>query len=140
MTAEERDNKIIDALKVGIVMTYGELREKTGLLTGSLSRGLKSVIKRGNVVHEGIFYALTENKDKLKEKVKNQSGKQIEIPVTYQVCRDHTNDLKGILKIWKNEISVTKILSGEDFLTPGVTSSILLYPRLVPVNVARHFG
>lgn len=136
---EERNDKIINALKNDIIMTFSALKKGTGLNDGTLSRGLKFLMKTNRVVHEEEFYALTENKDKLKEKVKNQSGKQIEIPLTYQVCRDHTNDLKGILKIWKNEISVTKLVSGVDFHTPGVTSSILLYPRLVPLTVDRNF-
>lgn len=120
-------------------MTFSALKKGTGLNDGTLNRGLKSLMKTGDVVHLGEFYALSENRDRLKEKVKNQSSKPTESSIVYQICRDHTKDLKEILKIWKNEISVRKVLSGKESLTPGVTSSILLYPKLVPVNVARHF-
>lgn len=73
MSAEERNQKIIDALREGVVMISTNIVKKvkkTGISKPATYRGLKSLEKEGRILNDYIYYALIENKDKLEEKVR----------------------------------------------------------------------
>ncbi len=109
MSAEERDNKIIDALKKNTFLRFTDLSKKTGLNDQTLTAGLRALEKTGEIVHRKRLYALSENKDKLREKYKSQSEEIFESLTSYQLRRDHTEELKQVICQWIEDFPTVTI-------------------------------
>ncbi|MDY6865867.1 MAG: hypothetical protein SVY15_07860 [Halobacteriota archaeon] len=109
--SEHRDDKIMDTLKKYGVIRRCELIKETGLTTGSISRGIKSLEKRGLLISRKIGYnaniALPEYKDKLTEMEKNEHLKKTGnySDTDLQLKIRHADDIRDkVIKPWLNQI------------------------------------
>lgn len=125
MSAEERDNKIIDAFKEKDILRFTEIRKKTRLTDPSLDRGLDSLEHEGKIVKVKKRYALKENENKL-EKYKTSPEETSESLTLYQLRRDHTDELKKVICHWIEDFpTVTDY--GMDIVKPGKPRDRPLY-------------
>jgi hypothetical protein len=77
MSGEERNSIIKDVLRKGVFMTYTPIIEEVmaaGLSESQAKRGVRSLMDRGEILHDYIYYALPENRTKLEEKVRGVKG------------------------------------------------------------------
>lgn len=70
MESRNRDEAIRHAFTLGHlrVATWTQVKKETGLPDGKVTRGLKSLVKYGEVHHKGRWYALTTHQPELEKK------------------------------------------------------------------------
>lgn len=117
MSAEERDNKIINAFKEKDILRFTEIKKKTSLTDPSLDRGLDSLEHEGKIVKVKKRYALKENENKL-EKYKTSPEETFKSLKSYQLHRDHSEDLKKVIRHWIEDFPTVTVY-GMDINKPN---------------------
>lgn len=86
---KDRDEKILSVFKEGKIKTWTEIKEETGFSDRKVTDGLKSLIKRGQLIHleEHKWYIRSCDIQKLKNLARD-----------YFIRRDHTKDLRPVFQ------------------------------------------
>ena len=93
----DRDRRILRvleelALEGHKVVRWTQLKEKTGFSDGTLGRRLKKLVKYGEILHEGIFYALPKFRSELEKTIQK-------VGVSRLPPRHRTNIASGFLAL-----------------------------------------